>query len=299
MGCNQRLRITLENTYGTFDSGGTGIWIRLKQDEAFSMEVSPDFGVIRSADTYNRRVQSWVGGSSVAGGLQCSLYHAQAAALLAWATTLTVSGDGTPTLPSYTCDFFDGIEYHRYLGVQVQSLTVAAAPGNNAGEVTCAFSLIGQREGSAIDVDDLPVPAFTSFPSANPYTFFESTFKVGSTITHYNTLALTISNMLAPIRNATTYIDGLYWGGRDVNLATNLQHISSAQRDAWLARTAADVEWTLTKGGNSVKFDVHTTNYRDTCRTAKPLASVNRQDLSFSAFFTGGATLTDLTVTLV
>ena len=68
-GARQWLRLTKETTYGSYDSGGTTVWIRLTGDNAFTPYIAVGRNPIRDAAGGNRRVQVVSSTHAVAGAI--------------------------------------------------------------------------------------------------------------------------------------------------------------------------------------------------------------------------------------
>lgn len=292
-GARQWLKIIPEATWATFDSGATPVYIRLAESNAFTYDNAPQMHEIRDAAGGNRRIQEISSRTRTTARLRVPLYHDYASALLAWATTLT-SND----LSSYTIDFSDPVRTRRLLGAKVKKLTIECAANTNEGMLMATLDLIAQKSDASNPT--FSEPAFSVYPTSNPYTFQESStgFKVGTTQTKYDQFKCEIDNMLAATFDETSTISNLTYCGRNTSFESNFQYLASTHQTSFEARSALDCEITFTKGGNSVKLEFHTKNLMVKHERILPLDDIARQSVGFNVFYdNSGSTDFGFTVT--
>jgi hypothetical protein len=291
-GAQQWLRITKEATYGTFDAAATVIWwVRIPDDDAFTMRAVPQRQTIRSADSGNRRVQQVSPRKAVAGNLTTIAYPTQMGKWLDMALTLTAND-----LFSYSIDYWDGVQEHRFLGVKCASLGYTS--GADHDYVDLSLSLIGQSKGTTT----LTQPAFTVFPSEVPYVHFESKGLISiaaAAVTKYKTASFTINNTLDGTWDEDQWITSLIYGGRDVNTSITPQYATSTLRTAFETQSALALSMGWTRpSGLATTIDLKATNYMANCLDNLKLGGANYQAIDLEAYFDATA-LTDCSFTVV
>ena len=291
-GAQQWCRATKEATYNTFNAAAIPAditWFRLIGGNAFSMRVVPQRVIIRSADGGNRRRQVVAARKVCAGNLSTAWYPTQSAFLLNSAMTLTASD-----LPSYTLDYFDSVQVHRFTGAKVSSLAITST----AQQDYCATSIgwIASTRGTAT----LAQPADSTFPQEVPYEHIETkgNLNIGGVVTKYSSLSISLKNVLAPTWDEDQYITNLYYCGRDMDLSFRLQYLSSAMRAAFEAQSPLTVTaaWARVAGLTST-FDLKTKNYLADFTDDIPLDNATYQAMTIQAFFDGAAS-TDCSFTV-
>lgn len=284
-GAQNWVKITPEATYGTFDAGGTPVYIRLHADNAFTMTPTPRFKDIRSADGDNRPVQVVSSVKVFSGSLMTPLYPTQAAALLDWATTIT-----TNALPSYTVDHNDGVRVRRYLGVGVNSLGLTCAADTDEGVVYANLSLTAQTLAGSDPT--FAKPSFSSFPTENPYVHKMSStgFSVGgATRTKYNMFKFNVANKLAATVDELAYISGLTYCGRDVTFSTSFQYSASTDQGNYEGQTALDCAIAFVHGTNTLTLDFNTKGRMSKRSRSLPLGDVSREEYEIRCIYDSGA----------
>lgn len=285
-GARQWLRLTKETTYGSYDSGGTTVWIRLTGDNAFTPYIAVGRNPIRDAAGGNRRVQVVSSTHAVAGAIKTLLYPAQASALLAWATTIT-SND----LSSYTADFYDSVRVRRFLGGKVESLKLSCSSGSGEGVLMADFGVAFQTYAGSDPT--LTEPSYSSFPTTTPYTLKQSStgFTVGgSTRTKYNRFDCTITNKLAKTYDELAYVSGLTYCGRDIDFSTSFQYTADTDQGNYESQTALTCSAVFTHPTNALTLDFKAAGYMSTRSRSLPLGDVAREDYTVEAFFDSSAT---------
>lgn len=291
-GAQQWLRCTKEATYGTYNAsapGGDITWFRLPGDNAFTMRSVPQRQTIRSADGGNRRRQVVANRKVVAGNLATLFYPSQAAYLLGAAITLT-SND----LASYTLDYWDTVQVHRFLGCKVGALSIS---GTAQGDyIPLSVSWVGQSRGTTT----LAQPADTVFPSDLPYQHYESKglLSIGGTITKYKALSVKIANSLAPTWDEDQWITACYYAGRDVDLGVTPQYLSATMRSNFESQSALTISAAWQRpSGLLTTLDLKTKNYVADCGDELPLGNAAYQAIGVQCFYDQAAT-TDVAFTV-
>lgn len=288
LGNNVWVRATPETTYGAYDStqASNALWFRLFGNTAFSMQSDPKVQVLMSADSYARPVTNISNRAAVGGKLRTPIYQSQAAALLAFATTVT-SGN----LPSYTFDWYDSVNVERYLGVMCNQIDLTCSSDGDEGVLYGDLTLVGQQLGTA---PTLTQPAATVFPTELPYAHQDSRsggFTIGGLArSAYNKFSCSIKNTLIGTFDELPYITNLLYAGRTVSFSTDFQYLSAADRTAYEAQTAQAAAITFTRGAHTLGLNFEG-QARITKRTrALPVGGVSRQALDFTAFLDTTAT---------
>jgi hypothetical protein len=253
------------------------------------MRSVPQRQIIRSADGGNRRRQVVANRKVVAGNLNTLWYPTQSNLLLTAALTLT-SND----LASFTIDFWDSVQVHRFLGCKVSNLHIAGTAQQDFIPLT--MSWVGQSKSTATLAD----PGVTVFPTENPYQHFESKglLSIGGTVTKYKSLGITIKNTLDAPFDEDQWISNCTFAGRDIDLSVQLQYASATLRTAFEAQSALTVTaaWARS-GGVTSTIDLKTKDYVATVQDDLPLAAVAYQTVDVQCFYDSGAT-TDASFTV-
>lgn len=284
-GALQWLRATKESTYGTYDSGADPAdiaWFRLAGANAFGMRVAPQRRTIRSADGGNRRRQQVAARKVVTGRLNTLFYPSQAEFVLNAALGLAAND-----LPSYTLDYFDSVQVHRFLGAKVGSLALAGSA--DADNLTAGIDWTAQKR----DTTTLAQPMDTVFPTEVPYEHVESKglLSIGGVTTKYSQLNVTITNVLAPTWDEDVWITNLYYAGRNVDLTTRLQYVAATMRTAFEAQTsfAVSAAW-LRAAGLKTTLDLKGLNFPAGLDDDLPLDGATYQTLRLESYYDQSAT---------
>lgn len=277
--------LTPETTYGAYNALGTPVYTRLVGDTACMMQVDPMRKVLRDAGGGNRRTQNISSRSGVSGKLHTAAYPTQAQALLDWA--LNISGGD---LPSYTVDLWDTVEAQRFLGVKVKQLSGACAMDSDEGIVYLDFDLVGQKLDTT---PTLTAPAYSSYPSENPFVHTESATGVtlGSTRASYRSLGFKVMNDLDVDFEELPYASTIAYCGRTIDLAFDFKYLATTDRAAYENQTAQAAKFVFTKASPS---KVLTLDFKGQGRISKrnralPLGGLARQQVDFEGFYDGTA----------
>lgn len=284
-GSNQWVRATLETTYGTYNAAGTLLWFRLTGDTAFSMMPTPQRKELNSADGGNRPVQNISSRVVIGGKLRTPVYPTQCAAILNWGTTLTANA-----LPSYTLDWFDSFESRRYLGVIPSKLKLSCAGTVDEGAAYFDLDLMGQAVGAVT----LAQPAFSVFPTENPYLHKESStgFILHNTRTMYNAFSMEVTNVLKGTFDELATISNLVYCGRTIDIKSSFQYVDVNDRTDFEAQTAepASILFTKAAPAHTLSLDWKATGRITSRDQTIPLGDVARQGIGFRAFYDATAT---------
>lgn len=279
-GALQWLRATKESVYGTFDGdavAGDVCWFRLVGANAFNMRSVPQRRTIRSADGGNRRRQQVSARKVVAGRLNTLFYPSQAKFVLDAALALTAHD-----LPSYTLDYFDSVQVHRFTGCKVGSLALAGSA--DADHLTAGIDWTGQKR----DATTLAQPLDSAFPSEVPYVHVESKglLSIGGVSTKYSQINVTVSNTLAPTWDEDEWITALYYAGRNVDLTTRLQYVAATMRTAFEAQTSLAVSTAWQRaGGLKTTLDLKGLNFAAGLDDDLPLDGATYQTLRLESYY--------------
>lgn len=296
-GAQQWLRLTKEATYGVRNpspGGSDVIWLRLYQDNPFSMRPVVQRQVIRSADAGNRRRQVVAARKVYSGAVNTLFYPGQASYLMGAIATLTGND-----LSSYTLDYYDSTRVQGYLGCKAATATISSSATQDY--VPISISWIGQQLDTSLTV--LAQPSDGNFPTEVPYEHVESAGQMivgGATLTLYSQCSVTITNQLAATWDEQPYITRLYYAGRDVDFSFTAQYISAAFRTAFEAQTAltCSLKWARTSPSNSVTINALTKSYIGSITDSIPLGGAAYQTIAFQDFYDTGSG-TDISVTVV
>lgn len=170
-GSDQILRITNEDTFGTFNNTNTAVstYLLLTSGDAFQIAKVPQVFEIMAAGTQpTRRWSSRRSRYSIQGTFKTPIFKDYAQRLLDMALTPTVSGRRL-VLPSFTWDWFDGQAARRFSGVKVSQLVLSSSDQDDMLQGT--FTLVGKDETDlAPDGSDLPDPDISAdFPAGDPF----------------------------------------------------------------------------------------------------------------------------------
>lgn len=292
-GFDQYLRLTIEATPGTYDSGGDFVWVRLTGPNAFTVRPTPIFQEIRSADGGNRKRQLVHGRTSVGGSLNTLLWPEQAAFFLALATDLVDNA-----LPSFTADYFDTNAVRRTLGCQLASYKLVSNPESDS--LTQSMEIIAIKPD--VSAPTLVRPATTVFPSETPYIHRESRTRIkrdGAAISTSG-FEFNVTNFLTAPFEDDEYVSFINYGGRDVSLTLKKLFVDQSWRNAYEAKTALafEAQWLRSSPSSSLKIDFGSTNYVRSVTDNLDLGEHPLQDISLDCFYSVTDS-TDLTVTVV
>jgi hypothetical protein len=280
------LALYKETTPAVFPTSPTPIYPRLPGDSAWDAEDGePQTFDVRTADATNRLIDEESSRRTLKGKLSTYLYPEQAQAILEWATT--VQGDGE--LPSYASRYFDGLSYYENLGWYVEQLQLAAQPASDEGIFKVSLDLVGVKAGTKPTISTFPQPLQSVYPTTNPYKFTETAgglILVDSGTTarvKYNSLTLTVKNMMSPNFDEGAYVSDVTYHGRDVSLVAAIRYTSATERDWFMNRTNLKASLVLTKGTKVLTLDCQGRNKISQRQRTQPLNAPMYQTLTLKS----------------
>jgi hypothetical protein len=294
------LRWTPELTWGTFDATfATPAIIQLDQPNMFTMRKKPVEWMIRTAGSYNRRLQKGSSKYGIGGGLNMLVYGTQLVTMAPalFATSANVLGSATIDHAIVMEDGSNTVVYQRYLGVMCQQVGIAAKESDQLMRLT--LQLIGKATAT-ITITDFAEPAVTAYPSAAPYVFEHAgAFTLATSRSEFEDISITIKNVLDAKFFRTSTLSRIKYLGRDVDVSIKFPHITTADRAALEAQTAVAASCTFTNGGNSAAFQFNSKNYIAEVTDALDLDKIYLQSIAMQCFFDPTAgTPNDMSVTV-
>lgn len=296
----QYLRLTTESTWGTYNSGGNTVIVQIDQNNAFTMRAKPVRWTVRSAGSFNRRVQTGSSKTGVAGNLNMLLYGSQAAYLMPWivANSSNVLGSMTADHVVIMDDAGNTAVERRYTGVMVQQAQITANEQDQL--MRLQLDLIAQQPGAVTLAD----PAVTTYPSDPPYTFemASGSFTLATSRTEFENFQLTIKNYLDARFFESQYLTMCKYCGRDVHWQSKLKYKITTDRTDLEAVTAVTANITFTvpsPSTHSIEWNFNTQNFFDSVEDDLALDKVHLQNLSLQSYFdTTASTPNDLAVSV-
>lgn len=298
-GARQWLRLTLEDPAdpGVFDTDALTAnvtWIRLAEDDAFSMQANPEKYMIKSADSLAETVQVGYNSIMVPGSLKTPFYPSQANLLLKWATTLIASSAPATYRPnSVTLDYFDGKEVQRFLGCLVNELSINVPA---TGPAMLGFGLVAWKRDAASPT--LTEPSAGSFPTELPYTLQNTSGALksgGSTArTNYASFAASFKNAIQTLKNESVN-PNLIYAGRAISYTWNPRdRVSSTDRASWRNNSnLANNEVTFTVSGqNATKLNFNGKGNITEYRESRPMGDAAMVNMTVEAMYDAGASPT-------
>ena len=275
------LQLYQESSYGVYNAAGAMCAPRLYQGNSFTPRLVPQRQVIRTADAGNRPIQVVANRKVIQGTLNTLLYPTQAAY---WATALTmVSND----LPSYSADYWDGIQAWRFVGGKIQSWAITA----NAMQdyMSMAINFIFQQRDPTFTT--YPQPAESIYPPENPYQYVETASNCtlgGTAFTKYKNLDITVSNVLAGTWDEQPFISACYYCGRDMTFSFGPQYLATTYRGDFEAQTPLVFQLAMIRGpaaAHSLTFNLESSSYISNIADDLPLDGPGYQTIDIQAFF--------------
>lgn len=302
LGASQWMRMTKEAAWGTFDTTATSgniMWIRLTDGGSFVAEPDPQTWDVRGADGFNLRQQRGAPVTMFPFSLKTVLYPAQAPNLVNWGLT-PVSN----VLPSYTIDYWDGIEVRRLLGCRVATGKL----GTDSSSFVMNFEVSGY--GQTASTTTLAQPASTVFVSERPYVHQDSAAAClygattsTPTLALYDSIEVSWKNVLDARAFESTYIQICDYNGRDVDFALKRLLTANAERIAFQnqALRAATIAWAVTttggySGNHSLSLALQSNSYVGGRTVTRSFDRDQDEQLSMMSY-KDGTTGTDLVVT--
>lgn len=237
-GANQYAMITKEATYGTFDNTATvKTWLEIQDDNGVTRDREPQRQIKRAA-TGNLRRRLLSRRSKISGSFKTILFSDQAAVILPLALTPTTIA-GRINLPSFTLDYFDGVQFNRTLGCRFDKASLTS--GNQSDWVEASLSWIGGKEDTTPPT--MTEPAITAYPVGAPYAFQDSAglcklySGTSAVVVGYKSLSLTITNMLDPQYDEFAFYNSCDYCGRDVDAEIVIAKVNATLKGYFEAQT--------------------------------------------------------------
>jgi hypothetical protein len=332
MPARQFLMAVIESSYGTPKAspvlGTDSFFLRLDQDNAFTMEAAPVPVPIMYGGGTAIEAESVVDEVACAGAFAFRLYPGiWSEILLKWAIVQVNSGR---TLPWVTTDAAGVMPptdlaslsfYHammkedgtfvrtRYAGVKCDSWEIGASDSGE-GRVwtlrgTCTgIRPVGNPWDSSSDplVAEFPDPLETNYPTG-PYLFSHlgsgtGTVTVGTNrATSCKSLTIRGTNRMSGNRYTSRFLQTYRYVGRQTSADLVLRYRGTPDdRASWRAQTALDCEFLLDNGSKTVKIDFHANNVLRPWARQLPNDGEYLQALSLANRFSAAAG-TDITLT--
>ncbi len=304
-GAKQWLELIDESAFGvTQTTSPLAIWIRLHEDDAFTMVPVPGRYEVRSADARNRPVINVSSRYTLAGSLKLLAYSDFGSAdtvplvgrMLDWATTIGASGF-TDDLKSYTVRHYDGVRNREYNGVKVKSLKYMSAAETNEGVASLALELVAQKYNPT-DPVSFAEPAVGVF-SQYPYKHIETSGGLilrssgGATRTKYGSLELTVANELKPLFYESAFASDIPYNGRTVDLVCGkVQFNSSTDRANFENQSAitASAVYTKVTPAHTLTLDLKTAARVSGLDRSLPLGDAPHETIHLRSFYDTTAT---------
>lgn len=292
------LRVIRETAFGQTPENPSAedvAYLRLDQANAFTVRRKPITVDLPGLELGNLLVRRISARHEVTGRLSTLLDHARAALLLDWAAGLA---DGE--IPSFTCDYFDGLRRRRYLGVKVERLTITSAAESQV--VRLNFDLRGM---STAEVDptaeQFPAPSMSDLPVGTLYVhedLADGGLVLGAVRGEFRRVVVEITNRLPPRWDELPHVSRLPFHGRRIRLNAELYHKSTTDIAALEEQTprAGAVVWT--RGSSSVALDFHGQCVLDRLIDDEPLDDDSYQNAESTVLYSGGGVDSDLTITV-
>jgi hypothetical protein len=312
------LRITEEAVFGTYNTGGTPIYVRLSGDNAFLPMTDPEFWTVMDGSGLGVPVCYGSATSSNTSTLTTEVTYSQAAILLGWAIQRINGAQTVPwttselpnDLASVTLDFawsqFDTIalKTKRYLGAKVGSLTLSCS--KEQPKLMMSLGLVASTpQGNSFDASLDPVltpPALTVYPcDVTIFQNLKSNITIASVArSNLENFNLSIQNTLVPYWDESRYPNAIRLGGRTVTASAKWRLKSTVDdRSTYEQATkqAALFEFQNAAKTHSITFDFQTNGYISKYKEDSPLSREVYYDWTFTSNLDPAAG-SDLTLTV-
>jgi hypothetical protein len=288
IGSAQWANLAPETTWGTYDSAAAVDWLNLMEGNSLHIEPDPKVITLRTAGSGNLRNQDFFARTGYPGRLSIAVQPDQAIRLIPWA----FSPSGTApnlTLPSFTANFFDGVESRRAVGGIVLSGSVST--DNSRDYMRLDYQLLFQKV--TVIGGGLAAPAFNLLPIKRPYIHTDSKglVTIGSLVTIYSGLTVNVRNQWFPDFGEDQYLMAVDYCGRDVDWTISKRVTSNVFRLAvenQTVQTTCNVQWDVTVptwgAAHSLRFNLRSANYIPRREVNRDFDKAQYETLSFEAF---------------
>jgi hypothetical protein len=290
-GSDQYAQFTKEQTasWGTYHSAATvKPWVEL-ENGALDIDRKPIVKSDRIApgNVPGREVASRY---EVMGTYKTKLFPELMIPFIPWACTPVVTG-GRLQLPSFTVDWFDGVEPRRFRGCRVEEATFEYAADAQWGYAT--FKFRGRDEDGTPPT--ITSPAGSSYPQVDPSVLVDTTglceFGVGGgVITGYRAFKINVKNILDAQFDEFPVLNSLDYCGRTVSADFVIKNTGTARKLLYQNQTATSAifKWAKLVSGPltyTTIFDLQDTNYIGNRTVDRGFDKSQYETLSFQAFY--------------
>jgi hypothetical protein len=275
--------------YGIFNAApavGQVLYPSIYGGNAFTARDVPQRQVIRTADAGNRRREEVASRHVFTGSFNTLLRPDEALYWLTAATTLTADANGHLWLPSYSFLFYDSIRPWRFLGGMCQGATLTST----AMQDYCSLAMNWIFQTDDPTFVTFAQPAESVYSTLGPYKHIETASNCtlgGTTITKYQNLNVTWTNVLAPTWDELPHISALYYCGRDLDFTFGPQYLGTANRLSFENQTALSfvLNWTRASPAHSLTVNCKTNSYISSLDDQLPLDGPAYQPATVQVFY--------------
>jgi hypothetical protein len=274
------LRLTEEAVFGTYASGGTAIYIRLDQPDAFQVMTTPEFWTIMSGSGFAVPALYGTETTGLAATLSTPLHYSQASFLMGWALSRINSGQTAPwvtteiagDLASVTADYIftnvDGTERtKRFLGCKV--VTFQLSGSRDANVMRLSLGLVASTpQGNSYDSSVDPTlsdPADTVFP-VDPVLFQHARGHLtlnNTARSNFQSLQFSCQNRVKAYFDESRFANLIRFNGRSTTLSGNSRlKATPNDRATYEAGTTLPTNTlAFTNGTHTVTLTLNSNNY--------------------------------------
>ncbi len=289
----QMVRLTEEATYNVFNPSMTPpqLLLFLPMGDACTVQKMPQYEPIRDAGVGNRMIRRILGRYEVKGSIKTFLFPSQASLLTSWAATL-VNSSPCLDLKSFTVDraiFLDQTctpIRQRSLGCKIDKFELTADNSDNSFLLNVNMDIIGSKYDDTITGSDFPTPSYSSYPTDNPFEFYQlaagvsGIMNINGARTNFQSFMLSINNMLQPFPDENLFPSYVGWFGRDVTWSARTLYKSAADRVVWNTGALVTVEAKFNNGTHAVDFNLQASNSYTSVVDSLPIDNFFTQTVS-------------------
>lgn len=281
-GVRVAVRVTQESTYGTFDASASAsnkMTILLPADNAFEGMMDPIIWRLRSAGYDGRQVRQGSKQFDAKCSVKTKLFPSQADFMLRLASGIGLSSN-CRTFPSATVDYRYILEdtgctvaVERYLGCQIATCNMNSNNQGDGCQVTWEANWVCQKRVDATGTD-FAEPAGSDYPATDPFLFQDSqgTLTIGSSITNYASLNLSIQNVIQRRWDEAQYPLRGRWRSRDITLTVGMLYKDNTFRNAKETQSPLAVSYRYINAlADNLLIDLKSQNYVDPHARTFPL----------------------------
>ncbi len=274
------LRLTQEATFGTYNSLGTAIYVRLSAPNSFLPMTDPEWWEVMDGSGLGAPALMGSATSALTSTLTTEVTYTQAQFLLGWGLQRVNSAQTSPwttaelpnDLASCTADFawsqFDTttLKTKRFLGVKVASVNLTCSRDNP--KLMATFQLVASTpQGNSFDSSSDPTltaPALTAYPSdVVLFQHMKGNVTVGgASRSNFETWTFQAAGKLNAYFDESRFANSIRLGGRRITASTRMRLKSTvSDRNTYENATvqAAQLEWS--NGTHSITLNMNSQNY--------------------------------------